>query len=684
MTRFLDRTSGSAANRPAAEYTPASYLSPIDVAGLQGAADFLSRWLQTRDPAYAELYRGMCVAQFARRDAGLPDAASHSVALLAAVDQRYRLDPEQRSALQQLLDETRAALPTDRAKLTEQRILFVGDCLFEEVALFLGSACLRDGILVRAEHIVSKNPLEQRRQLGALDPAAFFAVFYSPFSYEFNPEFAQLLTWSHARSSAREIDAVVVQATQTIARTIDELASTFECPIFVSNASMLQRGTSLVRRVAKSVATHRTRARARAAANAWLDTYLATKNRDSYRHLFVLDEAALVERDETPLALGEYLYATDALHPTRFSSRLATDIADRLQAAALSTRKLVVCDLDNTLWEGVIGEGLGVRHHHDRQAILAQLKAKGVILAIASKNDPEKIVWTGGTLDATCFVASAVSWAPKVEGIQRIYQELNIKPKDCVFIDDRPDERELVQARWPTMHVADPCAARTWRVFAAWADLLDDEQEFDRTAMYQQREQRDAAMATDGVEQEVEAPSQMFARLGLKATLMPADRSALKRVAELINRTNQWNLAASRTTYREVERWLASNEYRIITVQVDDRFGSMGTVCVAVVRERADHLEITAFVLSCRVFGFGVETLLLEHLKHMASRRFGTPKLVGRFTATEHNAPCKNMYRDHGFTPHDNGTRWCYPGGGPSAVLPTWFTCFGFDSVIGV
>jgi FkbH-like protein len=306
--------------------------------------------------------------------------------------------------------------------------------------------------------------------------------------------------------------------------------------------------------------------------------------------------------------------------------------------------------------------------------VLRRLKDKGVVLAIASKNDPSAVRWEGGVLDAGCFVASEVSWAPKVQGIERIYRELNLQPKDGVFIDDRADERSMVKERWPQMHVADPNDARTWRIFELWAELLDGEQELDRTALYQQREQRQAAVsAADAAEQTAD----MFRRLGLRASLTLADRSAVKRVCELINRTNQWNLNGSRTSFAEVERWRASPDHRILTVQVDDKFGPMGTVCVAVLREVPDATHIPVFVLSCRVFGFGVETLVLDYVQRLSRKRLGEPRVRGFFTATQHNSACQDMYREHGYTAEDGG--WVYSGGPAEKAVPGWFALSGFD-----
>ena len=167
----------------------------------------------------------------------------------------------------------------------------------------------------------------------------------------------------------------------------------------------------------------------------------------------------------------------------------------------------------------------------------------------------------------------------------------------------------------------------------------------------------------------------MFARLRLRATLRRADRSGVRRVCELVNRTNQWNLAGSRTTLREVGEWVASPDHTVLQVQVDDRFGPMGTVCVAVVRHHPEYLEIPVFVLSCRVFGFGIETLVLDRLRQLATRRLGTPRLRARLVPTEHNAPCRAMYAEHGYVPE--GDDWIYVGRPDETPLPPWLTVVG-------
>ena len=147
-------------------------------------------------------------------------------------------------------------------------------------------------------------------------------------------------------------------------------------------------------------------------------------------------------------------------------------------------------------------------------------------------------------------------------------------------------------------------------------------------------------------------------------------------MAELINRTNQFNMCGSRTSLSEVTGWYEGNSHSILVVDARDKFGSMGTVCVAVISESADRVEILIFVLSCRVFGYGVETALLNHVKRLAgfaeSGEAGQGKpIVGHYQQTAFNEPCRETYAQHGFVQQDGD--WMYRGGDAIAD-PEWLT----------
>ena len=214
------------------------------------------------------------------------------------------------------------------------------------------------------------------------------------------------------------------------------LADCFECPIFVHNASGLLRDERAIHRFVKQRLTKRIRGDVIRLCNRLLTGAIDRVNAGSVKHVHLLDEKRIVDR-AGEFSAGAYFHKTDMQHPAAIGRLLAPTYVDLIYVyARLVGRKLVVCDLDNTLWKGVIGEG-PVDHFLDRQRILKRLKERGVVLAILSKNDPANVSWQGGILAAEDFVYSAVSWDQKVKGMQRIETSLNLKNKDFVFIDDR-------------------------------------------------------------------------------------------------------------------------------------------------------------------------------------------------------------------------------------------------------
>jgi FkbH-like protein len=157
----------------------------------------------------------------------------------------------------------------------------------------------------------------------------------------------------------------------------------------------------------------------------------------------------------------------------------------------------------------------------------------------------------------------------------------------------------------------------------------------------------------------------------LKLDIRCSTDADLKRIYELINRTNQWNLQGSRCSFQDVKRWHASDDYRIYSARVRDKFGDMGLISVCVAEFKDDALEVQVFVLSCRVFGFGVETILLRELEKDAKERFGEVKVRGFFIPTANNAPSKDFFARHGYM-QCNGA-WGFSGTKGDAPEPSWF-----------
>lgn len=633
-------------------------------------ADYLAQYFIEGDGTYKQLFIGEKIKSL--YDAEVDDAAQQ--VQIEAVNAAERcglaavLQPKLSPAAWQLFSSELASvhhlLAAEPKKI--QRVLLIGDCIFLDIVPFIVGDLMEAGIKMMPDYATSKNPFELREHLRKLSAKKFDLVFFSPFSYDFVPEYSQLAEWRQSFTSEEAVNTAVENIWRGTRAALELVADLFDCPVHVHNSAAIVREENRTKRLVKLKATAKVRHAAKQKVNERLAAYIEQKNPDSFKHLFLLDENRVAQEFGESRA-GAYYYRTALQHPAVHGRILAQLYIDAIYVNAhLVKKKLVVCDLDNTLWDGVIGEG-PVHHYHDRQQALKNLKVKGVVLAVNSKNDPANVHWHDGTLNEHDFVCAAISWEPKVQGMKRIQNDLNLKTKDFVFVDDREDELELMRMTYPEVLCLDATDPRTWHRLGLWKNFLDDDMEMDRTLMYQQREERKAFVREDIASDEEKAA--LFRSLGLKLTITLARPGDLKRVAELINRTNQFNLEGSRTSVKEVTEWHQSPKHMVLTGQTGDRFGDMGTTCVAVARVEGAEMELLPFVLSCRVFGYGIERSVMNHLKAQA-RRTGLQRIVGRHVPTPQNAPCKDFLADNGFK--EEGGRWIFHVGAAKTSDAEW------------
>lgn len=531
--------------------------------------------------------------------------------------------------------------------------LLIGDCLMMEIGGLAAGQTARAGVGFSAFPVNARTAAQLAQ---AIDNRSYKAIFFSPFSHARGSELEALLRLSTALWSRARIDAAVERVIDQTLPLLSYLTSRFECPIYVHNAGLVNRTRDPLLARALAVGTARQRVIASRRINQWLKDFAAAANLRTRNQVQIIDEVSIVQR------LGRwraslYVFPSEFQHPTRLSFALAEQYAERIEMLArLHGRKLVICDLDNTLWDGVIGEG-AVRHFVGRQQVLKRLRNNsGVVLSIASKNDPSNVSFTDGVLGEEDFVAPQISWGLKRDAVKSICKALNLQERHAVFIDDRPDERALVREASPDMQVLDATEARIWRQFALWADLIEGTSDLDRTTMYREQSARDSFLAAKESGADVLKRADVAAELGLKIEVRRAAAGDVKRVVELINRTNQWNLCGSRTTTAEINDLLAGGGLVLIG-SAKDRFGDMGDVCVAVVREMGERrAEIPVFVLSCRVFGYGVETAVLNEVARSVDLGGRIEQLVGRYVSTVQNHIARNMYTDHGYVSQADGT----------------------------
>lgn len=645
-----------------------------DFIALEGHAfvDYLATWLRSGNDIFKDLYVGLKLKQlYEERETSGEEQQELRTALLAAdaaclyTFLSGRVSPRALELFAAAVDELHTILLNRGVKVLD--ILFVGDCLHVDVMGFLASRSLGAGITIRPCFATSKDHVALGNHLRDLGGRRFDVVFYSPFTYEFDVHLTQVHRPKAALLPGRRVDDIVDIATGIAESQISLLSDLFDCPIHIHNTASIVRDlegskgwSERVKWRVKTMMTMSVRRRTVRRIDHWIRALIEEKNEKSFKHLFLVDEIALA-RPFGEAELGACTYSSRLQHPCRFSEVVAARYVDLIAVHAhLAGKKLVVCDLDNTLWNGVIGEG-EVTHFHDRQARLLDLKSRGIVLSINSKNDPRNVAFNDGTLQASDFAYADIDWEPKVNGLRRTQEALNLHSRDFVFIDDRADERQMAGIAFPDMVVLDPGEEATWRQIALWHELLDPELAHDRTALYKEREARRASLQSQ--EQDHASGESLFQSLGIQVHLRRADPSDFKRVHELINRTNQFNLCGTRCTFSEVERWARSETDLVLIADARDRFGRMGTVGVIIVSPTTDHWDIPVFVLSCRVFGYGIERAMLNQVKLWTQDAAAPQRISGAYRDTGRNQPCSSVYAENGFV--ERGGRWVFEGGGP-------------------
>lgn len=622
----------------------------IDVPNPDRAPDYLAGWLRMVALQHPETFKEFPFA---------PDLVRE---VLQAWQARLapHISPEAQERLVGQLERVAAQLSAraDRAL----RVLFIGDCLMWDIATHLQIGARAEGYDVEPVLLAKRLGVDLRNALKKMRGDSHDLIFYSPFSFGFSDAYAAYIAPRNVLTSERDTLVALREAVDDVRYSLDLLARHFECPIYVHTVSGIpQLEPGWRGRLAELVTRPRRR---------WVARMLNTKLSASISETVAATGRPILRIDEAqPLAqypeidLGQVLFNAGDLHPTALAHELASSAYARAcrVATQLKGRKLVVCDLDNTLWDGVIGDGTVVQHA-DRQAALLRLKAKGIVLAVSSKNDPANVRWDEAVLSPEDFVAAEINWGRKAPNILRISETLNLNPNSFVFLDDRPDERATVTEEVPGILTLDPNEPETWAMIAEWTECLGKAALADRTKQYQERVARQGYLQGDaGGEEE---PSGAYRKLDLRVEMRKPAKKDLDRIVELINRTNQFNTTAARTSMAEMTD--PNVPRHIIAAQARDRFGDMGIVGVLVV-SGADSPEITHFVLSCRVFGFRIETAMLQSALAYFEKRTLRAKLV----TTPVNGPCRDVYAENRFK--FDGEGWVSTNAAPELV-PDWLT----------
>lgn len=351
----------------------------------------------------------------------------------------------------------------------------------------------------------------------------------------------------------------------------------------------------------------------------------------------------------------KYPFSLDAIPYVAFN------IANIIKSIQGKNQKLIITDLDNTLWGGVIGDDgienikLGIETaagmaYQEFQKYLRKISDRGIALTICSKN--EKAIALKGlhhpasTLHEEDFVSIIANWVPKSVNVKRILREINLTQDSAVFLDDNRAEREEVKNELGKLIVPEFTKIDCYR------DILDRSGYFEITGLtdadknrrqyYQQNElsKEELELFTDYGE--------YLDSLTMTAYFDDIHEKNIIRVTQLLNRTNQFNLTGKRFSEEALMDYLKENEHIGICGRLTDKFGDKGITTVVLLEVNGTGLVITNWVMSCRVFKREFELAVFDKIVETAAS-LKLDKLIGTYVPTENNKPVMDLYQKLGF-----------------------------------
>lgn len=392
-----------------------------------------------------------------------------------------------------------------------------------------------------------------------------------------------------------------------------------------------------------------------------------------YKNLYINDVSAMQNRFGQDFVFTPSTYINAGMvFSLDFLPYVAKSTVDIIKSVNGKIKKCLVMDLDNTLWGGIIGDdgmegiqigNLGIGEAFTQlQHWAKELKERGIILAVCSKNEektamepfekhPEMVLRMD---DIAVFVAN---WNNKADNIRHIQSVLNIGFDSLVFIDDNPAERMIVRENLPEVTVPElPEDPAEYLPFLQRLNLFETvsvtEEDGDRTRQYQE-ESRRASVKKSFVNED-----EFLKSLEMKAVYGPFEKMDIPRIAQLTQRSNQFNLRTVRYTEEDIQRIAGSGDHYTFSFKLADTFGDYGLVSTVIMEKISEkELLINTWLMSCRVLKRGLEQLVLNEITATALAQ-GFEHIIGEYIPTSKNMMVKDHYVNLGFLPTGEENRW--------------------------
>ncbi|MCR5689476.1 MAG: HAD-IIIC family phosphatase [Clostridiales bacterium] len=530
----------------------------------------------------------------------------------------------------------------------EKRIAVLGGSTTNEIADQLELFLLNDGIkpvLYQSDYAQFwQDAVFGNEELDAFRPDVVFIHT----NWRNIPEFPKI------SSTREEADILLENTFGRFAAMWDALAERYKCPIIQNNIdrpAWRLLGNS-------DISDHRGKTNFIMRLNQKLYSYA-----DSHKAFYVNDIDYLAASygldawsDPQYWHMYKYSLCLDAI------PHLAKSVADIIKSIYGRNKKVIVCDLDNTLWGGVVGddgvEGIQIgpevpvgQIYQEFQQYLRELKSIGVLLAVDSKNDSENAI--AGLNHPDCvlkpddFASIKANWENKARNISEIATELNLGMDSFVFLDDNPAEREMIRqtdsaVAVPVMdRVEDYIRAVDGGGYFEVTSLSNDD--LARAEMYKANAER-VQLEKSSVSYEDYLKS-----LDMKATIRRFEPIYVQRIAQLTNKSNQFNLTTLRCSESDIENMRISEDFVCLYGKLTDKFGDNGVVSVISGQIENKELHMKLWLMSCRVLKRGMEDAMLDALVSDAKEK-DLERVIGYYYPTAKNGMVKDFYQRMGFS----------------------------------
>ncbi len=387
--------------------------------------------------------------------------------------------------------------------------------------------------------------------------------------------------------------------------------------------------------------------------------YYLSNQLDKEKNLYVLNSSKWLLNCGIENAYSSKLwYLTKTPFSNMFFKEVISDLSNLYESIKGLNRKLLILDLDDTLWGGIVGDvgwknlRIGGHDHlgeafRDLQIQIKSLKNQGIILALASKNDetiaieainnhPEMI------LSMEDFVAHRINWEDKAKNVVDIVNELNLGLQSAVFFDDSPFERARVRDMLPEVLVPElPKDPTDYNTFLSKLRCFDKahitKEDKIRSNLYKSESKRIK------LKQQIKSLSGWIETLNLTIIIENIKNENTPRATQLLNKTNQMNLSTRRLNEQEFNNWIKVKSNNLWTIRADDKFGDYGIIGILSISIKDNVATLVDFVLSCRVVGRHIEETMIEFLKEFCQKK-NINKINGKYKKTEKNSLCYHFF----------------------------------------